>query len=179
MNQICPKTFTTPRLLLEFIFPFSMTGYWFNNICLYQLGKKFWSTWTFQFKKFHNCTSSKNFIKTKLLKKSKDVNFCFYREIPALFRKYTFNIHFFVLNVHFFSSNVHFCIIQKSTYMKISIVKLIFLVQKQISEKHFQIFCCFVNTFLQVRIVCTNKCISEIPRIFCKNIIGCRESQCP
>ena len=33
--------FTIPKLLLEFIFPFSVTGYWFNNICLYQIGKKF------------------------------------------------------------------------------------------------------------------------------------------
>ena len=55
-------------------------------------------------------------------------------------------------------------------------MKLIFLVQKQISEKCFQIFRCFVNTFLQVRIVCTNKCISEIPRIFRKNIINCGKS---
>ena len=36
-------------------------------------------------------------------------------------------------------------------------MKLILLVQKQISEKHFQILRCFVNTFLQVRIVCTDK----------------------
>ena len=33
--------FTIPKLLLEFIFSFSVTGYWFNNICLYQIGKKF------------------------------------------------------------------------------------------------------------------------------------------
>ena len=88
------------------------------------------------------------------------------------------NIHFFILNVHFSDSNVHFFFIQSFTYMKISIMKFIFLVQKQISEKRFQILCCFVNTFLKVRIVCTNKCISEIPRIFRKNIIGCREAQC-
>ena len=110
----------------------------------------------------------------------------FCREITTFFEKYTFNIHFFVsnvhffiLNIHFFISNVHFFFIQKSTYMKISIMELIFLVQKQISEKRFQILCCFVNTFLQVRIVCTNKCISEIPRIFRKNIIGCREPKRP
>lgn len=41
--------------------------------------------------------------------------------------------------------------------MKISTMKLIFLVQKQISEKCFQILCCFVNTCLQVRIVLTIK----------------------
>ena len=46
-------------------------------------------------------------------------------------------------------------------------------------KKRFQIFSCFVNTFLQVHIICTDKCISEIPRIFRKNIIGCRESKCP
>ena len=33
--------FTIPKLLLEFIFSFSVTGYWFNIICLYQIGKKF------------------------------------------------------------------------------------------------------------------------------------------
>ena len=99
----------------------------------------------------------------------------FYREITTFFGKYTFNIHFFVLNVHFSILNIHFCnpnvhflFVQKSTYMKVSIMKLIFLVQKQISEKRFQILCCFVNTFLQVRIVCTDKCVSEIPRIFRK-----------
>ena len=37
--------FTIPKLLLEFIFSFSVTGYWFNNICLHQIGKMFWSTW--------------------------------------------------------------------------------------------------------------------------------------
>ena len=102
----------------------------------------------------------------------------FYREITTFFGKYTFNIHFFVLNVHFSILNIHFCnpnvhflFVQKFTYMKVSIMKLIFLVQKQISEKRFQILCCFVNTFLQVRIVCTDKCVSEIPRIFRKNII--------
>ncbi|MBE5705099.1 MAG: hypothetical protein EGS62_13070 [Ruminococcus sp.] len=63
--------------------------------------------------------------------------------------------------------------------MKISIMKLIFLVQKQIFEKCFQILCCFVNAFLQIRIICTDKCISEIPRIFRKNIIGRRKAQCP
>ena len=56
------------------------------------------------------------------------------------FGKYTFNIHFFVLNIHFF-------FVQKSTYMKISIMKLFFLLQKQISKKRFQILCCFVNRF--------------------------------
>ena len=104
-----------------------------------------------------------------------DMNRRFYREITTFFGKYTFNIHFSVLNVHFFIFNIHFFFIQKFTYMKISIMKLIFLVQKQISEKRFQILCCFVNTFLQVRIVCTDKCVSEIPRISRKNIIGCRE----
>ena len=114
---------TSYTLLLEFIFPFSVTGYRFNNICLHQIGKKFWSTWTFQLKKFHNCTSSKHLIKAKLFKKSMDMNRRFYREIAAFLRKYTFNIHFPILNVHFF-------FIQKSTYMKISIMKFIFLVQK-------------------------------------------------
>ena len=52
-----------------------------------------------------------------------DMNRRFYREIAAFLRKYTFNIHFPILNVHFF-------FIQKSTYMKISIMKFIFLVQK-------------------------------------------------
>lgn len=33
--------FTIPKLLLEFIFSFSVTGYWFNNICLHQIGKMF------------------------------------------------------------------------------------------------------------------------------------------
>lgn len=117
------ENFTIPKLLLEFIFSFSVTGYWFNNICLHQIGKKFLSTWTFQLKKFHNCTSSKHLIKAKLFKKSMDMNRRFYREIAAFLRKYTFNIHFPILNVHFF-------FIQKSTYMKISIMKFIFLVQK-------------------------------------------------
>ena len=35
------KLQTRYTLLLEFIFPFSVTGYWFNNICLNQVGKKF------------------------------------------------------------------------------------------------------------------------------------------
>ena len=99
------KLQTSYTLLLEFIFPFSVTGYRFNNICLHQIGKKFWSTWTFQPKKFHNCTSSKHLIETKLFKKSMDMNRRFYREI---------------------------------------------------------------TTFLRVRIVCTDKCVSEIPRIFPK-----------
>ena len=139
------KLQTSYTLLLEFIFPFSVTGYRFNNICLHQIGKKFWSTWTFQPKKFHNCTSSKHLIETKLFKKSMDMNRRFYREITIFFGKYTFNIHFFVLNVHFSILNIHFCnpnvhflFVQKSTYMKVSIMKLIFLVQKQISEKRFQ-----------------------------------------
>ena len=87
----------------------------------------------------------------------------FCREITTFFEKYTFNIHFFVSNVHFFTLNIHFCVpnvhfffVQKSTYMKISIMKLIFLVQEQISEKRFQILCCFVNAFLQIRIICTD-----------------------
>ena len=108
-----------------------------------------------------------------------DMNRRFYWEITTFFGKYAFNIHFSVLNVHFCLPNVYFFFIQKSTYMKISIMKLIFLVQTQTSEKYFQIFRCFVNTFLQVRIVCTNKCISEIPRIFRKNIISRRETKCP
>ena len=33
--------FTIPKLLLEFIFSFSVPGYWFNNICLHQIGKMF------------------------------------------------------------------------------------------------------------------------------------------
>ena len=66
-----------------------------------------------------------------------DMNRRFYWEVTTFLGKYTFNIHFFVLNVHFFIlnihfsiSNVHFFFIQKFTYMKISIMKLIFLVQK-------------------------------------------------
>ena len=65
----------------------------------------------------------------KLLKESMDMNRRFYREIATFFRKYIFNIHFFVLNVHFCIPNVHFFFTQKSTYMKISIVEFIFLVQ--------------------------------------------------
>ena len=42
-----------------------------------------------------------------------------------------------------------------------TVAKLIFLIQKQISVKCFQILCCFVNTFLQIRIVSADKCISE------------------
>ena len=42
-----------------------------------------------------------------------------------------------------------------------TVTKLIFLIQKQISVKCFQILCCFVNTFLQIRIVSADKCISE------------------
>ena len=56
-----------------------------------------------------------------------DMNRRFYREIATFFGKYTFNIHFSVLNVHFF-------FVQKSTYIKISIMKLIFFIQKQISQ---------------------------------------------
>ena len=64
-----------------------------------------------------------------------DMNRRFYREITTFFGKYTVNIHFFVLNIHFSILNIHFCIpnvhflfVQESTYMKISITKLIFLV---------------------------------------------------
>ena len=35
------KLQTSYTLLLEFIFPFSVTGYRFNNICLHQIGNKF------------------------------------------------------------------------------------------------------------------------------------------
>ena len=35
------KLQTSYTLLLEFIFSFSVTGYWFNNIRLHQIGKKF------------------------------------------------------------------------------------------------------------------------------------------
>ena len=103
----------------------------------------------------------------------------FYRKIAALFGKYTFNVHFFVLNIHFFGFNIHFSFVQKSTYVQIPIMKFGFLIQQQIFKKHFKIFCGFVNPFLQVCIVCTDKGVSEIPRIFCKNIISCRETKCP
>ena len=102
----------------------------------------------------------------------------FYREIAAFRRKYAFNVHFFLFNIHFCTFNVHFFFIQKSAYVKISILEFVLLVQKQVSKKHLQIFCRFVNTFLQVRIVCTDKCISKIPRIFRKNIIGCSKAKC-
>ena len=39
------------------------------------------------------------------------------------------NIHFYILNIHFCISNVHFFFVQTSTYVKISIMKPIFLVQ--------------------------------------------------
>ena len=103
------------HLFLEFIFFLSMTGYWFNNIRLHQIGKKFRSAWTFQLKKFHNCTSSKYSIKSKLLKESMDMNRRFYCEIAGFCGKHAFNVHFHTLNVHFF-------FVQKSTYMKISIL---------------------------------------------------------
>ena len=45
-----------------------------------------------------------------------NMNRRFYWEITAFSEKHTSNIHFFVLNVHFF-------FIQKSTYMKISIIR--------------------------------------------------------
>ena len=52
-----------------------------------------------------------------------NMNRRFYWEITAFSEKHTSNIHFFVLNVHFWISNVHFFFIQKSTYMKISIIR--------------------------------------------------------
>ena len=93
-----------------------------------------------------------------------NVNRRFYRKIAAFRGKYAFNVHFFF--------------IQKSAYVKISILEFILLVQKKVSKKHFQIFCCLMNTFLQVCIVCTDRCISKIPRIFRKNIIGYSKAQC-
>ena len=96
-----------------------------------------------------------------------DMDRCFDREITAFFGKYTFNVHFLFLNVRFFILNIRFCIlnihffsIQKFTDVKISIVKLIFLIQKQIFEKAFNILCCFADTFLQVRIIRTDKYFS-------------------
>lgn len=105
------------KSLFEFIFPFSVTGYRFDNIFLHQIRKKFRSIWTFQCKKFHNCTSAEYFIKTKLLKKSMDMNSSLSRKTFSFFGKYTFNVHFFGLNVYFF-------IFRKSTYDVISAARI-------------------------------------------------------
>ena len=124
-------------------------------------------------------TSSKPYLS----KNPMDMNRCFYRK-ALLLGKYAFNVHFlvftvhfFILNVHFSGSNVTFFFIQVSLYMKISIMKFIFLVQKQIPEERFQILCCFVDTF-EGSYSLHEQVHFEIPRIFRKNIIVCREAQC-
>ena len=61
--------------------------------------------------------------------------------------------------------------------MQVTVMKLVFLIQKQISKKDFQIFCCFMNTFLQVGIIGTNECVSEVPSVYCKDIIGCGKAK--
>lgn len=56
----------------------------------------------------------------------------FAEKLPPITQKNTFN--------------VHFLFVQKSTYVKIPVVELVFLAQKQISEKYLKIFCSFMDT---------------------------------
>ena len=112
MNQYPCKSCSSlqSRIILKFIFSFSITRYWFNNICLYQIGKKFWSTWTFQLKNLHNCTSSKHLIKAKLFKESMNMNRRFYWEITAFgestlsMSTFAFSISTFAFPISTFSS---------------------------------------------------------------------------
>ena len=62
------------KLFSEFIFSFSVTWHRLNNIRLHQVGNEFGSSWAFQLKQFHDSASSKYLIKTKLFKKSVDMN---------------------------------------------------------------------------------------------------------
>ena len=53
----------------------------------------------------------------------------------------------------------------------------ILFIQEKIPEKTLQVFRGLMDVFLQICVICTNKCIPEVPGIFCKNIICGREAQ--
>ena len=99
--------------------------------------------------------------KPKSFKKSMNMNRRFYWEITTFSGKHTFNTHFFCLWMStFFILNIHFSNPQCPLFSSFKspliwrflLWSSFFSFKKKISEKYFQILCCFVNTFLQVRI---------------------------
>ena len=54
--------------------------------------------------------------------------------------------------------------------IKIMLIKI--FTKKKIPKKHFQIFRRLMHAFFQIRVICANHGIPEIPGILCKNIIG-------
>ena len=55
--------------------------------------------------------------------------------------------------------------------MAITVPKFIRFFQQQITEKLFQIFCIHVDAFVHIRIICTDKSITEIPAVLFKRLI--------
>ena len=77
-----------------------------------------------------------------------------------------------------FSIGATFCC-PISTNVHYTVVQLIVFSEQKVSQKQFQIFCCLMDVFLQIRIIGTHKRIAEVPCIMSENIVGCRKSQRP
>lgn len=56
-------------------------------------------------------------------------------------------------------------------YLHFTIIKAIFLAQQQIAKELIQIFLCIRNILVQILIIRTKQCISEILRMFLKHLV--------
>ena len=61
--------------------------------------------------------------------------------------------------------------------MTVSIFQFIMLSHQEITEESFKKLWIFVNSFLQIVVICTNQSIPKIPGIFSKNIVVYIKSQ--
>lgn len=55
--------------------------------------------------------------------------------------------------------------------MKITIAQVLLASQQQIPEKTLQIYRCIINYFLCFLVIHSHQCITEMPRMICKQIV--------
>ena len=61
--------------------------------------------------------------------------------------------------------------------MQFTIAELCGFAKQHIAEEVLQIYGRFGDTFLQVAVVGTNQCVTEVPRVRCKKFVGDLESK--
>ena len=76
-----------------------------------------------------------------------------YRKTSPFLRKEIFNVYFSIVNVYFFAVNVYFGCLgcyadMELSVMKLSVMKLISLAQKQIVKENLEILCCLMDALL-------------------------------
>ena len=152
--------------MFESVFTFSVAVDRFNNTAHYHLLQKIRCSGRLYINGSHHITPPKDSLTGECLAEFQNMAYSFGMELRL-------NIRFQPLNVRFCCTNVRFPrLFERAADVQCPVMKRMILIQQQISQKQFQIFCRLMDTVFQIIVVGSNKGVAEVPGILSKNVVG-------